>query len=275
MFPVTIGGVVDTFEGPSPLLHDPQLEINHRSVDSSSSIVSCPSPHHRSKDNKNTPPNSHMEHSTSFARYVVSSDSLDGAVSSEPCNKQVSCPDVGNLTTVPQLSSCRWRKRRHRGRQRRHNSDNVMVTESPPDDLRLQSPSPMTTANVSSILPTVVPSALSQHSAESDVVSKSAPCDTWSFMGMISDPVSSDLESRSAQRVSQTSPYTLDSAPFKIHFSSSPDLTLSKDQRWATSRSWYTRAFPFLSGSLCGDNDVTEVRYVLLTEILSWRVVCI
>jgi hypothetical protein len=281
MFPVTIGGVVDTCEGPSPLLHDsspckdPQLEINHCSVDSSSSVVSSPSPHHRSKDNKNAPPNSHMEHSASSPRYVVCSGSLDGAPIREPCSNQVSCPDVGNLTTVPHLSSCRWRKRRHRGRHRRRNSDNAMVTESPPNDLRLQSPSPRTTANGSSTVPTVVPSALALHSAESDVVSKSAPCDTWSFMDMISDPVSSDLESHSAERVSQTSPYKLASPPFKIYSCSSPDLTLSKDQRWSTSRSWYSQAIPFFSGSLCGDHGVTEVQCILLTEILSWRSVCI
>jgi hypothetical protein len=192
-----------------------------------------------------------MERCTSSPRYVVCSDSLGGTVNSESCS-----PDVGNLTAVPQLSSCRWRKRRHRGRHRRRNYDNAMVTESPPDDPRLQSPSARTTASGSSSLPTAIPSALSLHRAESDVVSKSAPC---------GDPVSWDLESESAERVSHTSAYTLDSPPFQICSSSSPDLT------WSTNRSWYSQAFPFFSVSLGGDDDVTKVQCILLIKILSWR----
>jgi hypothetical protein len=267
MFPVTIGGIVDTFEGPSSLIHDsppckdPQLEINHRSVASSSSVVPSRSSHHRSEDNSSTPPNSRMEHCTSSPRHVVCSDSPDAAVSSESCSNQASCPDIGNLTTVPQLSSCRWRKRRHRGRHRRRNYGNAMVTESPPADLR-------TTASGSSSLPTVIPSALSLHSAESGVVSKSAPCGA---MGIISDLVSWNLESDSAERVPQTSAYALDSPPFKICSSSSPDLTPSQNPRCSTSRSWYSQAFPFFSVSLGGDYDVTKVQCILLSKILSWR----
>jgi hypothetical protein len=268
MFPVTIGGVIDTFDVPSPLIHDsppckdPQLEINHRSVDSSSSVVSSPSPRHRSKDNRNTPPNSHMDHCASSARCVVCSESLDGSVSSESCSNQASCPDVGNLTAVPQLSSCRWRKRRHRRRYRRRNYDNAMVTESPSNDLRLQSPS----ASGCSSLPTVIPSALSLQSAESDALSKSAPC----AVDTVIDPVSD-----SAERVSQTSAYALVSPRFQICSSSSPDLTSSQDQRWSTSRSWYSQAFPFFSVSPGRDDDVTKVQCILLTKIMSWRCVCI
>jgi hypothetical protein len=281
MFPVTLGGVIDTFEGPPPLIHnsppckEPQLEINHCSVDSSSNVVSSPSLHCHSKDNRNTPPSSHVQHSTSSPRYVVYSDSRDGGLSSELGSNRASCPDVGNLTTVPHLSSCRCRKRRHRGRHCRHNSDNGTATASAPDDLRLQPPRPRTTANGSSTIPTVIPSALSSHGAESGVVSKSAPCDTCSYMGMVSNPVSWDLESGSTERVSQTSPCTLDSPPLRVCSSTSADLTPSKDQRRSTSRSWYSQALPFFSVSLGGDDDVAEVRCILLRKMLSWRSVCI
>jgi hypothetical protein len=272
MFPVTIGGV-DTFEGPSPLIpdpppcKDPQLDINHRSV------VSSPSPQHRGKDNRNSPPSSRMQHSPSSPRNVVCSVSLDGGLSSNSHNNPASCPDVGNLTTVSQLSSRRCRKRRHRGRHRSYYPDNTMVIESLPDDLKLLSPSATTTANSCSILPTVVPCALLLHSTESSVVSKSAPCDTSRFMGMISDPVSWDLVSGKAETVSQTSPYSLNSRRLSASSSASPDLNPSKAQHRSTGRSWYSQAFPF-SDILGGDDDVAKVQCILLTKTLSWRSVC-
>jgi hypothetical protein len=260
MFPVTIGGVVDTFEGPSPLIPNPppckgpQLDINHRPV-----VSSSPSPQHRGEDNRNSPLSSRTQLCSSSPRNVVCSDSLDGGLSCKSRDNRAPCPDIGNLTTVSQLSSCRCRKRRHRGRHRSRYPDNTMVIESLPDDLKLLSPSATTTANSSSILPTVVPCALSLHSTESSVVSKSAPCDTSRFMGMISDPVSGKAG---------TAPQT------SRHSSASPDLTPSKAQHRSTCRSWYSQAIPFFSDILGGDDDVTKVQCILLTKTLSWRSVC-
>jgi hypothetical protein len=271
VFPVTIGGVVDTFEGPSPLIHDPppckdpQPEINRRCVDSSPDASSA-CPHCRSEDNRHLLLSSHMQHSTASPTYVVCSDSLDSSLNSESRSSRASCPDVGNLSAAPQLSSRRCRKRRHRGRHHSHHSDNAMVTESRHHDVRLPSPSTRTTALGSSSLPTVVPCAMS-YCAGSGVVSKSAPCATASFMS-INGPVPWDLESGNAGRVSQTSSYTLESPPLRVCSPASPDRTPTRDQRRSTRRSWYSQGFPFFS-SLAADDGVTEVRCILLAEILS------
>jgi hypothetical protein len=263
MFPVTISSVVDTFEGHLPLPHDPppridpQLKGNRRFAHSSSN-VDAPSRQHRSKDNSNASVDTHIDHSKSSLKDAVRSDLHKGDV---VINNRASCPDIRNLAAVPQLASPRWKKRRHRGRHRRHHSDNIMITASPPEDLRLHLPASRIAANGSNTHPTDIPSASSLDCSDSDDLFKSAPCDTWNFMDMVNDSVSTDLESSNTENAPQTSFGTLDSPPFTVCSSTSPDPASSKGQRRSTSRSWYSQALPFFSISLGGDDDVTEVLY--------------
>jgi len=251
MFPVTISGVVDTFEGTPPLPNDsasgnePQLEINLSSLDSSSNAGTPHSCHQRNKDGRKASTNTHVQHSKSFPKDSVHSDSHKGGLCSEPDDNRASCPDISNLTAVPHLASPKWKKRRHRGR---HRHDHSMTTGSPSHDFGLQLPSPRTDANCC----TVIPSASPLHATDSADLSKSAPCDTWSLMGIITDPMSWGPESSSTERVA--------SPPFKVCSSVSSDLTPSKDQRRSTGSSWCSQALPFFSVSLSGDDDVTQVQ---------------
>jgi hypothetical protein len=258
IFPVAIDDVFDTAEDPPPLPadsppgKDSQLQRNHVPVDSSSNVVTPASRKHYIQKNRNASTSLHSELSKSYPKDVVSCDSRASGLSSGCGNNQASCPDISTLTRIPQLATPRLKKRRHRGRHRQH-SDN-MVTGSPQDD-----PLPRTAGNGSATPVSIVPSASSLRDTDPDSLSKSAHCDSWSFVGMVSDPVSWGLESSSTETVPMTSPDTADS-PTTTASSSTPP----KDQRRLTKRSWYTQALPFFSVSLGGDDDVTEVQYALL-----------
>jgi len=266
IFPVDIGDVLDATEDPPPLLDDSppskdsQSQIKSVPVDSSSDISAPASRKHYSQNNRNTSTILHTECSKSYPKDVVSSDSRDSVMGSGCGNNQASCPDIRTVTRIPQLASPRPKKRRHRGRRRQH-SDSAMVTGSLQDDS-----SPRTAANGSAAPPSTVPPAGSLLYSDPDGFSKSAPCDYWSFMGMVSDPVSWGLESSSTETVPLTSPVRADSSP-----DTACTCTPPKDQRRLTKRSWYTQALPYFSVSLGGDDDVTEVQCTLLNGVVFRR----
>jgi hypothetical protein len=266
IFPVAIDDVFDTVEDPPPLPDDSppgkdsQLQRNHVPVDSSSNVGTPASRIHYNQNNRNTSTSLLSECSKSYPKDVVSSDSRESGLSSDCGNKQASSSDISALTGIPQLSSRTWKKRRHRGRPRQH-SDNVMVTGSPQDG-----PSPRTAASGSSTSVSTVPSAASFRDTDPAGFAKSASCGSWSFMRMVSDPVSCGLESSSTETAPLASPDTADS-PTTTTCSSTPP----RDQHSLTKRSWYTQALPFFSVSLGGDDDVTEVQYTLFHDVLYER----
>jgi hypothetical protein len=253
IFPVAIGDVLDAVEDPLPLPDDSppgkdsQLQINRVPVDSSSDISAPASRKHYSQNNRSASTSLYKEYSQSYPKDVVSSDSRGSGLSSGCDRNQASSSEGRTLARIPQLASPRSKKRRHRGRHRQH-SGNGMVTGALRDDL-----SPRTAANGSAAV-TTLPPAGSWHDSDPYGFSKSAPCDTWSFMGMVSDPVSWGLEPSSTKIVPLTSPVTADSPP-KTACSCTPP----KDRRLLTKGSWFTQALPF-SVSLGGDDDVKKVQ---------------
>jgi hypothetical protein len=262
IFPVAIGDVLDAIEDPPPLPDDSppgkdlQPQIKRVSVDSSSDISApASSRKHYSQSNRNASTSLRTEYSKSYPKDVMSADSRESGLSSRCGNNQASSPETRTLTRIPQLASPRSKKRRHRGRHRQH-SDNTVVTGSLQDD-----PSPRTAANGSAAPLNTVPPAGSLRRSDPDGFSKSAPCDYWSFMGMVSDPVSWGLESNSTETVPLTSPVTATNQPNTACSCAPP-----KDQRRLTKGSWYSQALPFFSASLGGDDDVTEVQCTLLME---------
>ena len=263
IFPVAIGDVLGAIEDPPPLPDDSppgkvsQLQIQRVPVDSSSNIGAPASRKHYSQNNRNTSTSLHTEYSKSYAK-DVSSDSGESGLSNDCGNNQASSPGIRTLTRMPQLASPRPKKRRHRGRHRHHS--NAVVIGSLQDD-----PSPRTAANGSATLPTTVPPAGSLRDSDPDGFSKSAP-DSWSFMGMVSDPMSWSLESSSTETVPLTSPVTEDSPPNTACTCIPPN-----DQRRLTKGSWYTQALPFFSISLGGDDDITEVQCTLLNGVVFRR----
>jgi len=266
IFPVAIGDVLDAIEDPPPLPDDSppdkesQLQIKRVPLESSSSISAPASRRHYGQNNRNTSATLHTGYSKSYPKDVVSSDSGESGLSSGCGNNPTSSPDIRTLTRIPQLASPRSKKKRHRGRRRQH-SDSAMVTGSPQDD-----PSPRTAANGSATPLTTLPSAGSLRDSDPDCFSKSAPCDSWSFMGMVSDPVSWGLKSSSTETVPLMSTVTADSPP-----NTACTCTPPKDQRRLTKGSWYTQALPFFSVSLGGDDDVTEVQCTLLNGMVFRR----
>lgn len=262
IFPVAIGDVLDAIEDPPPLPDDSppgkdsQLQTKRVPVDSSSNVIAPASRKHYSQNDRNTSTSLRTEYSKSYPK-DVSSDSGESGLSNGCGNNQASSPGVRTFARIPQLTSPRSRKRRHRGRHRQHS--NVMVTGSLQDD-----PSPRTAANGSAAPLTTVPPAESFRGSDPDGFSKSAP-DYWSFMGMVSNPTSWGLESSSTETVPLTSPITEDSAP-----NTTCTCTPPKDQRRLTKGSWYTQA-PFFSVSLGGDDDVTEVQCTLLNGVVFRR----
>jgi hypothetical protein len=248
MFPIAIGDVLDAVEEPAPLPDDSpppgkdlQLQSNHMPVDSSSNVGTSASRKHYDQNNKNASTSLHSEHSKLFPKSFVSSDPREGGLSSGCSSSQASSSDVTALTRIPRLASPRWKKRRHRGRHRQQ-SDNVMVTGSLRDD-----PSPRTAANGSATHLTALPSAASLCDTDTDRLSKSAPCDSLCFVGMVCDPLSWGLESSSAETVPLTAADNADSP------------TPPQEHSRKIQRSWYTQALPFFSVSLGGDDGVTEV----------------
>ena len=254
---------MDAIENPpptpddSPPGKDSQLQLKRGSVDSSSNIGSPASRKHYSQKNRNTSTSLHTEYSKSYPK-DVSSDSGESGLSNGCGNNQASSPGIRTLTRTPQLASPRPKKRRHRGRHRQHS--NAMVVGSLQDD-----PSPRTAANGSAVPSTTVPSAGPLRDTDPDGFSKSAP-DSWSFMGMASDPVSWSLEPSSTETAPLTSPVTEDSPP-----NTACTCVPSKDQRRLTKGSWYTQALPFFSVSFSGDDDVTEVQCTLLNGVVFRR----
>lgn len=266
IFPVAIGDVLDAVEDPPPLPDDSppgkdsQLQIKRVPVESSSNVSASVPRKHYSQNNRNTSASLHTEYSKSYPKDVVSSDSGESGLSGGCGNNEASSPDIRTLTRMPQLASSRSKKRRHRGR-RRQRSDNAMVTGSLQDD-----PSPRTAANGSAASLTTLPPAGSLRDSDPDGFSKSAPCDSWSFMGMVSGPVSWGLESSSTETAPLMSTVTADSPP-----NTACTCTPPKDQRRLTMGSWYTQALPFFSVSLGGDDDVTEVECSLLNGVVFRR----
>ena len=264
IFPVAIGDVLDAIEDPPPLPDDSppgkdsQLQIKRVPVDSSSNIGAPASRKHDGQNNRNTSTSLRTECSKSYPKDIVSSDSRESGLSSGCGNNQASSPGIGTVTRIPQLASPRPKKRRHRGRHRQH-SDSAMVTGSLQDY-----PSPRTTANGSAAPLTTVPPAGSLRDSGPDGFSKSAPYDSWSFMGMVSDPVSWGLDSSSTETVPLTSPVTADSP-------SNTACTPPKDQRRLTKGLWHTQALPFFFVTLGGDDDVTEVQCTLLNWVVFRR----
>jgi hypothetical protein len=260
---------LDAIEDPPPLLDDSppskdsQSRINRVPVNSSSDISAPVSRKHYSQNNGKTSTSVHTECSKSYPKNVVSSDLRESVMGSGCGDNQASSPDIRTITRIPQLASPRPKKRRHRGRRRQH-SDSAMVTGSLQDD-----PSHRTDANGSTAPPTTVPPAESLRYSDPDGFSKSAPCDYWSFMGMVCDPVSWGLESSSTETAPLTSPVRADSSPNTAYTCTPP-----KDQRRLTKRSWYTQALPYFSVSLGGDDDVTEVQCTLLNGVVFRRSIC-
>lgn len=263
IFPVAIDDVLDAIQDPPPLPDDSppgkdsQLQIKRVPVDSSSNIGAPASRKHYSQNNRNTSTSLHTECSKSYAK-DVSSDSGESGLSNSCGNNQASSPGIRTFTRMPQLASPRPKKRRHRGRHRQHS--NAVFIGSLQDD-----PSPRTGANCSVAPPTTVPSAESLRNSDPFGFSKSAP-DSWSFMSMVSDPVSWNLESSSTETVPLTSPVTEDSPP-----NTACTCTRPKDQRRLTKGSWYTQALPFFSVSLGADDDFTEVQCTLLNGVVFRR----
>jgi hypothetical protein len=256
IFPVAIGDVLNAVEDPPPLPDDSppgkdsQLQINSVPVDSSSNVSAPATRKHYSQNNRNASASLRTEYSQSYPKDLISSDSRESGLGSGCGRNQASSPEIRTLARIPQLASPRSKKLRHRGRHRQH-SGNGMVTGSLRDDL-----SPRTAANGSAAPLTTVPPAGSSHDSDSYGFSKSAPCDCWSFMGMVSEPVSWSLESSSTETVPLTSPVTADSTS-----NTACSCTPPKDQRRLTKGSWFTQALPFFSVSRGGADDVKKVQW--------------
>ncbi|XP_069680558.1 uncharacterized protein [Periplaneta americana] len=223
MYPVTIPGVADSFEEPPPLPHDSPPGRDLAKLQRSRSSGDASHRQRKSSSGQTSKPRSKAELTSEGGR--------------------VSCPEASRV--VPQVSSPRSKKRRHRGRHRHHHSD------LGPEDFRLNIPTNKPDATNGSTAPTLVPPS-SSRGADSGDLSKSAPCDTWCLTDLDNGAEARSPEPRSTDKV--------DNRPFRLRSCTSPDYFSSMDQSRPSCRSWYNRACPFFATSLTGDDNAAEER---------------
>ena len=254
-----ISGAADTFEGSSPHPHESppgsfHLKDSQHSATISSGVTSKSDKHHRHKKRLESIPNIvidsgdstnirnlTLQKSKSFLKHLDQS-----SVRLE--NSRGSCPDI----TVPQVSSPRIKRRRHKGRHRQQHADNV-ASDSPVYPRRLNMSSPHLDEpssegyKPSQTLPIPTSSIRCVHSE----LSKSAPCDTWCFM----DPVDLDEEACA----SPCPPTLSDSPPFRIRACTSPETMYSREEPRTSNNSWFSRVLPLFSSSSGGNEAAGQV----------------
>ncbi|KAJ4452209.1 hypothetical protein ANN_03727 [Periplaneta americana] len=237
MYPVTIPGVADSFEEPPPLPHDSPPGRDLAKLQRSRSSGDASHRQRKSSSGQTSKPRSKAELTSEGGR--------------------VSCPEASRV--VPQVSSPRSKKRRHRGRHRHHHSD------LGPEDFRLNIPTNKPDATNGSTAPTLVPPS-SSRGADSGDLSKSAPCDTWCLTDLDNGAEARSPEPRSTDKV--------DNPPFRLRSCTSPDYFSSMDQSRPSCRSWYNRACPFFATSLTGDDnaaeDIARIKALQEKESGSW-----